>query len=1004
MIMEPIYRAFVGLKRAIILSFLFSCWIPGVLFGQGIIQGVVTSSDTKEALPGVNVMIKGTSSGTITGMNGEFRINVTGSRDVLVFSFMGYLTEEVPVGEQTSLAVMLTPDVKSLEEIVVMGYSEKKRTEISSAVTVLDNEKIMDVVSSNLGTMLQGKVAGVQVVNSNGFPGAGAEIRIRGISTVSGTSEPLYVIDGIIAGNGDPGLDPALIESVTILKDAGATGLYGSRANAGVIILTTKHGSSKPKFEFSATLGRRTPDFGKVQMMNGLEYYNAHQGLFTDTTGYVDKVRFLNNYPKALKDRNFDWVNAIFKPSLIQNYFFSASGGSEKYRYFLGTSYFDEDGTFMNTRFQKLSLRSNNSYTFSDKVNLNANIDLSVAKGKSYDYMDMYYTYLSSPWDSGYTRSGDARYVDQTTTGWYSRDKINPIHSIENSDYDYSSAAMNISLGLNVKITSWLSFSSSGGLSYWNNLSTTQISPLIAGPLHGSGSLGRGNDFGYGVSNTSLFKFNRSFGSHNISGLIGGEASYGYSDNWGGSAEGLMLGYRTFNTTARNFQLYGSYGESALESFLSQLNYNFKETYFLTASYRIDANSKFAPGHKTASFPTVSGSWLVNKESFLQDVSAVNLLKLRLSYGVTGNESIDPEKYNALYELNSNYNGQTGAYPSQLPNMSLTWEKTRQLDFGIELGLLKRIDLTLDFYRNQTRDLLFVAQQAYSIGYEFRWENAGKINNSGIELGLSTVNIRRGDFNWTTDFTISFNKNTVSDFERAMPRIIGGVEQRIENDKPLYAFYLPVWAGVDPNNGNPLWERVIRDAEGNITGRTTTNDYSKAEAQYAGSAMPKFYGGFNSMWKYKNFSLSVNFSYLGGNKVFNRDRSQFDTDGAEPRMNFVKPLEDEVRWEKPGDQATHPRLGANSLSYYPSTRFMEDGSFIKFRNFVFSYRVPVKWTGSGIQGLTLSFSGDNIYTFTKYTGFDPEATLRSTDWSLSGVNDLKYPLNHQYNFSIKLNF
>ncbi|MGB9747678.1 MAG: SusC/RagA family TonB-linked outer membrane protein [Bacteroidales bacterium] len=983
---------------------IFLLVIPGVLHSQRIITGKVTGADTREGLPGANVVVKGTTTGAVSNLDGSYQIQVASGRDILVFSFVGYQTQEIVVGDQTVINVTLSPEVRSLEEIVVMGYSEKKKTEIASAVSVLDEGRLRDVISSNMGAMLQGKVAGVQVVNSSGYPGAGSEIRIRGTSTLNGNSEPLYVVDGIIAGNGDPGIDPALIENVTILKDAGATGLYGSRANGGVIILTTKRGSSKPQYEFSSSVGLRTPDFGKVQMMNGAEYYDAHQGLFTDTTGYIDKVRFLNNYPKALRERNFDWVNTIFKPAMVQNYYLSASGGSEKYKYFLGASYFNEDGTFMNTNFEKISLRSNNSYTFSDRINLNGNIDLSVSRGKSYDYMDMYYTWLSSPWDSAYDASGKVRYVDQSTSGWYSRDKINPIHSIQNSDYGYQSAAMNLNLGLNIKITDWLTFSSTAGLSYWNGLSTSVINPQIAGPLHGIGSLSRDNNYGYGALSTNLLRFAKSFGDHNLSGLVGGEFSYGYSDTWGASAEGLMQGYRTFNTTSKNFKVSGAYGENTLESFLSQINYNFREKYFLTGSYRVDANSKFAPGHKTAVFPTISGAWIISREDFMSTVNAVNMLKLRLSFGYTGNEAIDPGKYNALYSLNSNYNGQVGAYPYQLPNLQLTWEKARQLDLGIDLSLLKRIDLTLDLYSNTTMNLLFVAQQAYSIGYEFRWENSGEIYNKGFEIGISSTNIKTSDFTWTTDFNFSFNANEVGGIARAKPRILNGIEQRLENGKPLYAFYLPVWKGVNPNNGNPVWEKVVRDANGEITDRVTTYDYSAAEAQYAGSAMPKYYGGFTSVVQYKRFSLSFNLSYLGGNKVFNNDRSQFDTDGNEPRMNFVKPQPGDIRWSKPGDKANLPRMGSNSLSYYPSTRFLEDGSYLKLRNITLSYELPTTWFRHKITGITLVLSGDNIYTLTKYTGFDPEATLRITDWSLAGVNDLKYPLNHQYNFSVKVKF
>lgn len=957
------------------------------------VSGKVTGTDTRSGIPGVNVVVKGKARGVVTDVKGDYKIELTSGDEVLVFSFVGYRKQEIAVGGRQVINVELEPEITALREIVVMGYSDKKKTEIASAVSVVGENKLRDVVSPTLGTMLQGKVSGVQVVNSSGAPGSSAEIRIRGTSTLNGNSEPLYVVDGVIAGNGDPGIDPAMIENITILKDAGATGLYGSRANGGVIIITTKKGGTHPLIEFSATSGLRTPDFGKVKMMNGAEYYDALRGLFIDSTGYVDKVRYLNNYPKALRDRNFDWVNEVFRPALAMNYNLSASGGNEKFKYFLGGSYYDEKGTFMNTWFRKLSIRSNNSYALSDAVTLQANIDLARSTGRTYDYMDMYYTYLSSPWDSGYTKTGEPRYVDQKTTGWYSRDKINPIHSINNSDYGYQSTSIGLNFGLYARLLSWLNFSNTLSLNYYNGLSTSLVSPAIAGPLHNIGSLSRLENFGYGFLNTSLLKFEQTWGAHSLSGLVGAEFSYGYNDYWGASAEGLMQGYRTFNTASRNFKVQGAYGENALESFLSQVNYNYLQKYFVTASYRVDANSKFAPGHKTATFPTLSLAWLINQEEFLSSSKAIDLLKARISYGYTGNEAIDPGKYNALYALNSNYNGQVGAYPSQLPNMSLTWEKTRQINLGFDLNLYKRIEMSIDLYSNTTKDLLYIAQQPYSIGYEFRWENAGKILNKGVEFSISSTNIKTQKLTWTTDFNISFNKNEVTDVQRAKPRIVSGIEQRLESGKPLHAFYLPVWAGVNPANGNPLWE--TEDGK-------TTSRYSKAAIRYAGSAMPKYYGGFTSSLQYGNFSFSVNFSYLGGNYVYNRDRSQFDSDGNEPKMNFVKLLSDEYRWEKPGDVATHPRMGSNSFSYYPSTRYLEKGDYLKFRNFIISYDLPKRWLGNHIKGLTVSISGDNIFTLTGYKGMDPEATLRITDWSLPGMNDLKYPLNHQYNFSLRV--
>jgi TonB-linked SusC/RagA family outer membrane protein len=618
--------------------------------------------------------------------------------------------------------------------------------------------------------------------------------------------------------------------------------------------------------------------------------------------------------------------------------------------------------------------------------------------------MDMYYTFLTLPWDSAYDANGNTKYIDQSSQGWYSRDKINPIHTIENSDYAYNGASANLQLGLNIKILEWLTFNSSAGLSYWNSLATNTVYPEVAGPLHGSGSLYRQNDYGYGILNTNLFKLAHSFGNHNVSGLIGCEFSYGYGDSWGASAEGLLPGFNVFNTTSKNYKVFGSYEESSVSSFISQANYNYKEKYFLTGSFRLDNNSKFAPEHKTAYFPTLSGSWLMSKEDFMKNAEKISNLKLRLSWGYTGNEAIDPGKYNALYSLTSTYNSQIGAIPFQLPNPELTWEMTRQLDFGVELGLIKRFEIIVDLYQNKTKNLLFVAQQAYSIGYEYRWENAGNVTNTGAELGLSAKVIEKPDYEWNIDFNFSYNVNEVSDIDNARPRNINGIEQRLETGKPLYAFYLPVWLGVNPNNGQPLWEKVVRDEQGNIIDRVATSQYNEAEAQYVGSAMPKYYGGLTTDFRYKNLTFAVNFTYVAGNKVYNRDRTHFDTDGAEPLMNWMVPMDDWSRWEEPGDDATHPRMGSNSLSYYPSSRFLEDGSYVKFRYARITYQLPSKWFKEKISGLSVTLSGDNLYTFTKYSGMDPEATLRITDWSLAGVNDLKYPLNRQYNLTVKLNF
>jgi TonB-linked SusC/RagA family outer membrane protein len=403
-------------------------------FAQIVIKGSVTDAGNNQTLPGATITIKGTTEGTTTDINGNYTITVKSTSDILTFGFVGYQREEVKVGTQTKIDIALVQDAVNLDEIVVMGYSDKKRTEISSSVAVLSMDKTRDATTSNIANMLQGKVAGVQVVSASGSPGSEAEIRIRGVASLSAPKGPLVVVDGIIGGN----YDPNDVETITVLKDAGATGMYGSQANGGVIIVTTKKGKTdKVQFDFKSTVGFRVADHGNVSMMSGSQLYDAQKELYRDyNSGKIDIIKFYNERPLELDSRNYSWIDEMFSPGLVQNYYLSAKRKTEKFGYYLGATYFNEDGTFKNTNYKKMNLRANTSYTFSKRVSVENNINISVNTGTTYDYMDMYYTYLSMPWDNPYDENGKARYVDGTTQDWWSRDKINPLHTVENSDHN----------------------------------------------------------------------------------------------------------------------------------------------------------------------------------------------------------------------------------------------------------------------------------------------------------------------------------------------------------------------------------------------------------------------------------------------------------------------------------------------------------------------------------------------------------------------------------------
>ena len=459
--MKLFYRQ---VKKAVL--FLVLITAGAVVYGQIAVKGRVISADDNLGMPGVYVLIKGTEQGIISGSDGTYNITVKSAEDVLVFRFLGYITQEIAVKNRTIIDVILEPDITSLESVVVMGYSTKKRNEITSAVTTLSNDKLMDVTTNDIGTMLQGKVSGIQVINSSGAPGASSEIRIRGISSFSAPQGPLYVVDGIIGGS----FDPNDVETMTVLKDAGATGMYGSQANGGVIVVTTKQArSDKARFEFKAVDGFRIADHGNVEMMDSKTLYAYHREYFRDPVLFVvDDRKFKAERPASLLDVNTDWLSETFKPALMQNYFLSVSGKAEKLSYYLGASYYNENGTFINSSFQRANLRANTTYKFSDRVSLTNNINISGSKNIGTDYMNIYYAYSSMPWDDPYDENGNARSF-KTAEGIWSKDKINPIQAAENSELSNKSFGFDYDITLSIDILKWLTFTSSNRLSAYSS-------------------------------------------------------------------------------------------------------------------------------------------------------------------------------------------------------------------------------------------------------------------------------------------------------------------------------------------------------------------------------------------------------------------------------------------------------------------------------------------------------------------------------------------------------
>jgi TonB-linked SusC/RagA family outer membrane protein len=966
------------------------------VYGQIPVKGKVISAEDNQGLPGVYVLIKGTGQGAASGSDGSYNITVRSAEDVLVFRFLGYITQEIVVNNRTVIDVVLEPDITALESVVVMGYSSKKRSEITSAVTTLSADKFMDVTTNDIGSMLQGKVSGIQVINSSGAPGAISEVRVRGIASFSAPQGPLYVVDGIIGGS----FDPNDVETITVLKDAGATGMYGSQANGGVIVVTTKQArSDKAVFEFKAVDGFRIADHGNVKMMDSKTLYSYHREYFRDPVLFVvDDRKFKEERPESLLDVNTDWLSETFNPALVQNYFLSVSGKAEKLSYYLGASYYNENGTFINSNYQRANLRANTAYKFSDRVSLTNNINISGSKNIGTDYMNIYYAYSSMPWDDPYDENGNARSFKTAEDIW-SKDKINPIQAAENSELSNKSFGFDYDITLNIKVLKWLTFSSSNRLSAYSSMDQTYYSKAADNLSYfGTGYVSSQSSLNYGGITTDLLKFNFDKADNSFSGLVGFEAQAGNDDYIFGSGMGIPEGLRVPSVASGQYMIEGTPSRSVMQSIISQVNYNYLQKYFLSASYRIDQSSQFAPNKRTAMFPSVSAAWLISNEDFIKNIPAVSNLKLKASWGKTGMKDIGPYRYMEMFSFSSQYDGQPAAVPTQMANPDLTWEQTDQYNIGLEIGLFKRMDIEVDFYRNMTKDLLVERALPPSGGFRTQWQNIGEDLNTGVELSVSAAIVKSSNFTWSVDFSGSYNRNELSGFgnDTILTANSYGVTQIYHDGAPLYSWYAKEFSGIDPADGTMLW--VGNDGE-------ITHEYQDARYIEYGTPMPKFQGGFATDLSYKAFSLRGNFSYLSGNKIFNYFRRYVDHDLQETQFNVMMPRDDYRLWQKPGDIATKPLPQNARNSFDPSTRFIDDGSFLKVRNITLSYELPQQALSKlKLSGMTVSIAGDNVYTFTNFWGQDPEVSIDPGYGNLPGYAEFKYPNNRQYVISLNIRF
>ena len=951
---------------------------------QHTVTGTVVDADNGQPLIGVAVIVS-TGGGVTTDANGAYA--VTASDDAtLTFNTLGYLDVVEKVNGRSVINVKMTVDSKVLEEVVVLGYTSQKKNELSSSVVSLSAEKLKDVTSPDLGNMLQGKAAGVLVMNASGQPGDGAKIRIRGTGSITAGASPLYVVDGVAGGS----FNPNDVETLTVLKDASATALYGAAAAGGVIVVTTKQAKGdKTTVTLKATAGIKKALSGRFSPMDSQELYDLQSKIYSKTLFKIQR-------PETLLEQDFDWMGESFNLGVVQDYYASAAGKAGRVNWFASLSHYDEDGTLVNTNHKRNSARINLSAPLGNKVNMAIRVNYDRARSQyTSSYVTLECAYRALPWDNPYVFDADGNqtdeplYIDSAVRGdgradqtWYSHDKYNYLH---NELYNYNvseSEDIMADIQLNWNITDWLMFTTTNRFNSSNWFNESYIDPRTKLPSVANGEIYNGFGSGWGFGTTNLLKATKDFGDHSVNGVVGIEYGEGFSRSTSASGTDMPAGQASLSNAV--MQSVGGYNyKSRSWAWLAQAQYSYKGRYIVTGSIRYDETSRFAPQARGGYFPGVSAAWLINKENWMQDVSAISLLKIRAGYGKTGNDSIENFLWQDIYSLSAQYQGIVAAVLQRQKNPNLGWEEAYMTSVGLEASFFNRLNVTLDLYNIDNKNLLLAVPLAPSTGFFEFMDNVGTVNNKGVEIAVDGDIFSTRDFSWNLGFNLGFNKNTVvllpnGEFRQGL--------QIVREGQDIFTWNMPKWAGVDPETGSPTWEKIEED--GTVT---LTKTYAEATYQNVGKSSPLFQGGVSTYLRWKGLSLNATGAFVYGNKIYNSARVSMDSDGAYTDYNMMS--HDNglgwTRWEKPGDIATHPqpKMNGNNDAHQTSSRFLEDGSFFRLKNVTLAYDFPQAWMKKArIQGLKVYVSGDNLATFSKFSGMDPEI---DTEY---GTYDTNYPV------------
>nr|WP_295868721.1 TonB-dependent receptor [uncultured Chitinophaga sp.] len=1033
--------------RKVLFLLLAVLCVVGQAFAQSrSITGKVTDGKDGSPIPGATIQVKGTTRGTATTPDGAFSLQVS-ANDVLVVSFVGYEKKEVPVGAATTLKVSLSADSKNLDEVVVTGYTLEKKANSTIAASTITGAKVNNISLPDVNQMLQGNAPGLSVSTNSGQPGSKTEVRVRGVGSVSAGTSPLYVLDGIIMSSGDftqntpsqdilSSLNPADIENITVLKDAAATALYGSRGSNGVVVITTKTGKKgQSRINFNGKFGFQNLA-KKIPMMNATELLQfQREGLAnvlnTNGTRKYTDADIQKFRPDHLADYNTDWMDLAFRTGKTQSYGINASGGNEKTTFYASGDYFKQDGILIGSSFSRYSGRLNVDHKFNDKFDLSVKMSgsytdqASAGQGNSYS-SPLMGALTQVPWIPAKDENGNP-YIGYVggqpgSPTWPGVADIpdswrptlqggNFLHTVANNYRKNNNTQTIFNAALGYNIIDGLRLVVKGNAELTNIREKQWTAPNSYDGRNYGGYLYNGSAFMGLYTAQQLLTYNFSINKdHNFRLLAGNEYSYqnrSYSLYAKNGFPGNQL--QVPDVGANLFDGSGNETAYAFQGLIGKADYDYKSKYFLSASYRRDGSSRFPKDARYGNFYSVGAAWRITEEEFAKNISWLNDLKLRSSYGIMGNAEglgLYPDfPFRALYSLSGAYLGETAGFANQPGNPNLSWEKQNLFDVGLDFSVLnRRVYGSVGFYDKRSSALLMELPLSMTTGFEAINMNVGKMMNQGFEVSIGGIPVATKNFTWSSDVNFATLRNKVLDLggQNAIP---AGTRQRIEVGRAIGSWYMPVWYGVDPQTGNPLWV-------GNDGKPTTSYLEAQGNRQFVGQALPKITGGWTNKINYKEFDLSVLITFSAGNKAYNSNRANLESDGGNTRNQARDAMD---HWQKPGDISDRPKVifggaGANAGNQ-SSTRYLESLDYARIRNLTLGYTLPKKLlTNMKLQSLRVYAQAENLFTLTGYKGWDPDintnpippTSTASPAVNNAGTDFYRYPTSRVFTFGVSV--